>query len=171
MGILLFAGGRGGLQEAADHAQVQGFPEAPGAGDKVNLAGVVNKIADKMGFIDEVAVFVNEFFEIGDALFQLFHDVFSIAWFGYFIYAQAAGLKLSFFSTKRKLNKEKHDSRGGSPLRIPLLSLSWRGVSYGGTGGTEVGGSGVGSFRMEGLGWYGGGVSHGGTVGTEVGGL
>ena len=65
-----------GLQEVADHAQVQGFPEAPGAGDKVHLAGVVDEIADKMGFIDEVAVFVDEFLEIGDALFKLFHDVF-----------------------------------------------------------------------------------------------
>ena len=32
-------------------------------------------------------------------------------------------------------------------MRIPLLSLSWKGVSYGGTVGTEVGGSGVGGFR------------------------
>ena len=108
-------GRQGGLQEVADHAQVQGFPEAPGAGDKVYLAGVVNKVADKVSFIDEVAVFVNEFLEIGDALFQLFHDGFSVAWFGRFIYAQAAGLKLSFFSTKRKFNKEKYDSRGEPP--------------------------------------------------------
>ena len=87
-------GGRGGLQEVADHAHVQGFPEAPGAGDKVHLAGVVDKVRDKMGFIDEVAIVVDEFFEISDTLSQfLFHDAFSIAWFGCFIYAQAAGAR------------------------------------------------------------------------------
>ena len=57
----------------------------------MHLAGVVNEIADKMGFIDEVTVFVDKFLEIGDALFKFFHDVFSIAWFDRFIYAQAAG--------------------------------------------------------------------------------
>ena len=102
------------------------FPKRRG-GDKVYLAGVVNEIADEMGFIDEVAVFVDEFLEIGDALFQFFHDVFSVTWLGRFIYAraavaQAAGPKLSFFSTKRKFNKEKYDSRGNSPLRIPLFT-------------------------------------------------
>ena len=85
-------GRQGGLQEVADHAHVQGFPEAPGAGDKVHLAGVVDKVRDKMGFIDEVAIVVDEFFEISDTLSQfLFHDAFSIACFGCFIYALRSG--------------------------------------------------------------------------------
>ena len=66
-----------GFKEVADHAQVQGFAEAPGAGDEMHLAGMINKICDKMGFIDKIAVFTDEFLEIGDALFQfLFHDDF-----------------------------------------------------------------------------------------------
>ncbi len=51
----------------------------------MHLAGVVDEIADKMGFIDEVTIFVDEFLEIGDALFQLFHDAFqhSMVWLLY----------------------------------------------------------------------------------------
>ena len=78
------------------------------------------------------------------------------------------GLNFLFFRQKESLTK-KNTTQGGSPLENPPFSLSWRGVSYGGTEGTEVGGSGVGGFRTEGLGRYGGGVSHGGTVGTEGG--
>ena len=66
-----------GTQEVADHAEVQGFAEAPGAGDEVHLAGMINKIGDKMGFIDKITAFTDEFLEIGDALFQfLFHTGF-----------------------------------------------------------------------------------------------
>ena len=57
-------------------------------------------------------------------------------------------------------------------MRIPLLSLSWRGVSYGGTEGTEVGAQMQGGFRMEGLGWHGGRVfsrRHGGHGGGGLG--
>ena len=54
-------------------------------------------------------------------------------------------------------------------MRIPLLSLSWRGVSYGGTEGTEMGAQVQGGFRMEGLGWHGRGVSHGGMGGRRWG--
>ena len=66
-----------GLKEVADHAEVQGFAEAPGTGDEVHLAGVIDKAADEMGFIDKIAVIVDEFLEIGDALSQiLFHNGF-----------------------------------------------------------------------------------------------
>ena len=66
-----------GLEEVADHAQVQGFAEAPGAGDEVYLAGMVDEVRYETGFIDKVTIIIDEFLVIGDALFQfLFHDDF-----------------------------------------------------------------------------------------------
>ncbi len=62
----------GSLKEIADHAQIQGFAETPGAGNQVYFAGIVDKILDEMGFIDKIAVFVDEFLEIRDTLGQAF---------------------------------------------------------------------------------------------------
>ena len=52
----------GGLKEIAEHAQIQGFAETPGTGNQVYFAGIVDKIRDEMGFIDKIAVSVDEFF-------------------------------------------------------------------------------------------------------------
>ena len=66
-----------GLKEVADHAEVQGFAEAPGRVMRCTFAGVIDKMRYETGFIDKVAIIVDEFLEIGDALSQiLFHDGF-----------------------------------------------------------------------------------------------
>ena len=50
---------------------VEGFTKTPGAGNEMYFAGIVNKVADKMGLIDKVAIIVDEFLEIGNALSQV----------------------------------------------------------------------------------------------------
>ena len=52
----------------------------------MHLAWVVDEIADKRGFIDEVAVLIDEFLKIGDSCSRFFMTLFSIAWFDRFIY-------------------------------------------------------------------------------------
>ena len=128
-----------GLKEVADHAEVQGFAEAAGAGDEVHLAGVIDKMRYEAGFINKVAIIVDEFLKIGDALSQiLLHNGFQCSmvlrvrecrWSlgpqalrplglvgsSASCSAMHPGPKLSFFSTKRKFNKEKYDSRGVPP--------------------------------------------------------
>ena len=48
----------------------------------MHFAGGIDKMRYEMGFIDKVAIIVDKFLEIGDALSQIFfHDAFSIAWF------------------------------------------------------------------------------------------
>ena len=40
----------------------------------MDFAGIINKITDKMGFIDEVAAFVDEFLKIRYAQLQGLHN-------------------------------------------------------------------------------------------------
>ncbi len=84
----------------------------------MHFAGVVDKATDEMGFIDKVAVIVDEFLEIGDALSQiLFHDIFSIAWFCEWPLGPL-GLNFLFFRQKESLTK-KNTTQGGVPLENP----------------------------------------------------
>ena len=97
-------GGRGASRKWRIMLRFRVFPKRRGAGDKVHLAGVINKIGYKMGFIDKVAVFVDEFLKIGDALFKLFHDVFqhSMLWALYLRSTLGPlGLNFLFFRQKK----------------------------------------------------------------------
>ncbi len=77
----------------------------------MDLAGVVDKVRDKMGFIDKIAVVVDEFFEISNTLSQfLFHDAFNIAWFGCFIYT---GVWRGGLTEARRARRWRHLVRGG----------------------------------------------------------
>ena len=54
------------LKEVADHAEIERFAEAPGAGYKMHFAWIVDEILDKVGFVDKIAVFSDEFPEIAN---------------------------------------------------------------------------------------------------------
>lgn len=55
------------LQEIAEHGEIHGFAEAPGAGKKQDLLRGFEEFDNKIRFIDEARVLLAELPEIADA--------------------------------------------------------------------------------------------------------